>query len=382
MATYLAFFFSQAVLALTRRNDYAAWLLFIVINFWFVGLRFEVGFDWFVYKDQFEYLSRMSTDTFLSEFAFLQQFFRHEAGFLLFAFVGSHAFPTYEIFHLFVFGLFFSSVISLARAIQSRNIFASFLIIHFFLLFTLEFSTLRQLLALSIFNIGLNFFFRNRKILALSLMLSAPFFQLSALIYFFVFLAASGSSLRLWISAIPLALTAAFLSLVGLSQMPGLNTLGPFGAKLIWYFEYREFDQNIFEQAFFLVFYLFMAIWAIYNVRNSRGAGRANLIVAKMILIFAFAALLFFPINVIRNRIMYELIILASLSAFTNQARLTSYLKPVLVGFGIIFLSASLLKSTAFVYVPYQNYLVYKLLNLDSDGAERQERLFKTISDR
>lgn len=382
MTAYLAFYFSNAILALTRRSNYAAVLLFIALNLWFVGFRYEVGFDWEVYKNQFEYFSQVRLGDFLSGFSFFQRKFTHEAGFLLLAYTASQILPTYEVFHLVVFAFFFSSVFILARSMGSRNIIASFLIIHLFLLFTLEFSTLRQIVAISVFNIGLARLLRRGGFLAYAYMIAAAFFHLSALMYFLFFLAANGSSLRVWAYILPLLLLAIFISFAGFSQLPVIASLGSAGAKLIWYFELREMNQNIFEQIFFLAFYPLIAVWAFYNFRKKSMPSNGNRLVAKMVFIMAISALVFFGINVIRNRILYELVILVSLAAFADQARLKVYIRPILLGWGAVFLAASLVKPTSFAFLPYQNYVVHEVLNLESDGAERQERIRHMIATR
>lgn len=380
MAAYIAFYVSHIMLALTRRANYAAVLLFVVLNVWFVGLRYEIGFDWVIYKDQFGYFSQLSLGDFLSHFGYFQQHFQHEPGFLILAYLSSHVLPTYEFFHLAVFLVFFLSVLFLGRAMGCRNLIAAFLVIHLFLLFTLEFSTVRQNLAIAIFNVGLAFSFRNRKVSAYVVMLTAVLFQLSALIYLAMYLAASGSRLRVWLYMFPLMLLAAFASLIGLSQLPFINTLGHLGAKLIWYFDLREVTPNVFEQVFFLALYFIVATWAFVNSKNNPLLSKGNKVIIRMIFVMALSALIFFGVTIIRNRIMYEMIILVSLAAFMPQARMKSSLRPVLFCWGAIFLMASLVKPASFMYVPYQNYVASEIFNLQSDGPQRQERLTKLIA--
>jgi len=382
MAAYLAFYFSNAILALTRRSNYLAVFLFVALNLWFVGFRYEVGFDWEIYKSQFEYFSQVRVSDFFSEFSFFQEKFTHESGFLLLAYIASQIFSTYEMFHLAIFALFFSSVLILARSMGSRNIIASFLIIHLFLLFTLEFSTLRQIAAISVFNIGLSRLLRGGGYLAYGYMIAAPFFHVSAIMYLLFLLAANGSSLRVWAYLLPLLALAIVIAIAGFSQLPLVGSLGSVGAKLIWYFELREVNQNIFEQIFFLTFYPLIAIWAFFNFRKKSLPTGSNALVAKMVFVMAISALVFFGVNVIRNRILYELVILVSLAAFSDQARLNVYLRPILLSWGAVFLAAALVKPSSFVFVPYQNYVVHEVLNLESDGAERQARLRHIIATR
>lgn len=377
MTAYLTFCLSHLVLSLTRRSNYAAIFLFIVINLWFVGLHYEVGFDWELYKSQFEAFSTIPPGDFYSAFSFYQQSYGHEAGFLLLSYLAAHVVPTYEFFYLAIFVFFMISVTSLAQSIGSRNLIASFLFIHLFLLFTLEFSTLRQIVAISIFNIGLAAFFNRRVHLGYGLMVSATFFQLSALLYLFAFVASSGSKRRVWLFTVPAVLFVTSLSLVSLVDLPFLSVMGTVGAKLVWYFELREkrFSPNVLEQVFFLVFYCLLALWALYNVWKKPGLVASNEIIAKMILVMCVLALAFFGVNTIRNRIMYEIVVIASLSVFVAEIRLRSYVKPLLFGWGMVFLMVSLLKPTSYVYVPYQNYVIYEVFDLKSDGPERQERL-------
>ena len=384
MTAYLAFFLSQVILSLTRRSNYAAIFLFLIINLWFVGLHYEVGFDWVLYKDQFEEFSRLQPGEFYSAFSFFQQFYGHETGFLILSFLAAHILPTFEFYYLAVFAFFLVSIISLARTMASRNLIASFLFIHLFLLFTLEFSTLRQIVAISIFNIGLACFFNRRTYVAYSLMVSAAFFQVSALIYLFAFLASNRSNRKVLLYTAPVILFAVSLSFVSLLDVPFLTALGSMGVKLVWYFELREerFSPNVFEQVFFAMLFCLLASWSFYSIRKKPGLSASNKTVAKMIFVMCLLALAFFGINTIRNRIMYEIVILASLSAFVAETRLRSYLKTVLCGWGVVFLTVSLLKPSSFVYVPYQNYAIYEVFDLESDGQERQERLRHELANR
>ncbi|WP_189641163.1 EpsG family protein, partial [Paramylibacter ulvae] len=279
-----------------------------------------------------------------------------------------------------LFAVFITSFISLGRALGTRNIVAAMIVVHLFVLFTLEFSTVRQLLATSLFNFALASYFNKQRI-PLILFVASVLVQVSAAVYVIAFLFAIGAPRKIWLTTI--VASAGALALNSISFLPYvLNFLPSFASvKLEYYFNDRDYSYNTLEQVFFAVFFIIVVLFA--NFAQSKVTKTDAIkqkfsstdIALKLVLFLTLVSLAMFFVNTVRNRMLYELIILVSLIAFIPNLKYARYMRLVLFSFGGVYLAVSMTKSLSYMYVPYQNYIFYSVLGYESDGEERHKEL-------
>nr|WP_276611276.1 EpsG family protein [Thioalkalivibrio sp. XN8] len=345
------------------------------ISFFFVGLRFEMAYDWPYYKEMFDYLSQYPFPQFLRNFVAIQLQYPAELGFLFLTYVFSQVVPDYEWFQSALYFAFLCSFWTLGRAVGCKNISAALIIVHLFLLFTLEFSTIRQAFAVSLFNFGLAAYLRGRGAMAFLLVSLSLFFQFSALLYIGALLLAATSTKRMWLSAVmvlflafPLVFPGVILSLIPIFP-------SRIADKLVFYFTERDLDLNILEAIFAVTFYVLIVVMSFrvsYVWRRSFDPRLYFLL--RFLLVMSIVALVFIPEHVIRNRIFYEVVIVFSLLAFSPYRIARSrYVWPV-IAMGTVFMLVSFTRPSTFMYVPYQNYVVNSVLGLSGDGEDRNRR--------
>ncbi len=372
MFPYIALIFVTWASSLLSRKNIFRYLLFFVPTLLIVGFRYEVGFDWPVYSSQFYQFQNIPFLDFLSQIFIFSALYSHEPLFLLTSYFMARVFPDFEYFQFIAYLFFLFSVFRLGKVLGSRNIIAAMVPIHLFLLFTLEFSTLRQSIAISFYNLGLAFFLANKNAKGVWLFVAAVASQSSTAIYVLVQLWTTSAKRWSKLAIVACLVLAVFLSAGGLEWIPVNMLPGFLGQKLNYYFYERGYNYSLAEQAFFLA--LFLAI--SYVLYRSRPAlDRRVRFLANLVIFLCLFAIMAFWVNTIRNRIMYEVIIVSSLIAYGPHFRLQKLLRLLLLGAGLLFFSVSLTKQSSFVYVPYQNFIWYKLNGLQSNGLDRQDRL-------
>lgn len=356
-------------------------ILFLAPTIFIVGFKYEVGFDWHVYVDQFQKFSEIAPGDFFPHFFAFVGFYQQEPFFILLSYVGARILGVYELFYCALFLFFMYSTARLGRLLGS-NIAAAFFFIHLFLLFTLEFSTLRQMVSLSVLNLGICFSLEGRGIRGLALLLLSPFFQASSAVFVILFLLVRSKG-----SVVRVSLTFVLLAALAINAV-GFHVLAPLisgvvpdfvASKLTYYAEVRRFDFHLLESLFAITLYFFLAFFLFYNWRSKNRAVKCLSTFSLLLIVIAIAA---FAITTVRNRMLYEVITIGSLLIFSPHTRKPLFIRHVLIALGIVFFVASLLKPNSFMYVPYQNYLWFQVLGLDSDGRDRQDRLNAIIRNR
>jgi hypothetical protein len=377
MTVYLTFFLALIICASAPRlSSHFRTQLAFAISFIFVGLRYEMAFDWPYYKEMYGVFASMSSSEFFDNFAQVQLIYPAEPGFLTATFLFGRIFADFEVMQASIYLLFLASFWTLGRQIGTNNFAASLIIVHLFLLFTLEFSTIRQSIALSLFNFGLAFYISKRKALGSIMFLVSALFQLSSLMYVAALMIATTAKRRHYMAvifgllfAIPISSNSILLGIA--SFLPPL-----FESKLIYYVRDREVDFNAVEVAFTVVFYTLMIVCAArVDALNGPLMSEKGRYVLRLISVLSVVAFCFLFEHVFRNRIFYEVVILFSLLAF-SQVRVsrTWFLAPVF-SMGLFFLLASFGRPVSYMYLPYQNYIWNKAIGWEGDGDERAARL-------
>ncbi len=359
--------------AMSSRNT-IRYAIFYVPTVLIVGLKYEVGFDWNVYSSQFAAFSQIPLDRFFYYFTDYVTLYAHEPLFILLSYLGSQLFGTFELFYCVCYLFFIFSITRLGRVLES-NYIAAFAIIHLFLLFTLEFSTLRQLIALSLVNLGIAFSIERQRWKGIVFFTIAPFFQGSAAIYVFVFLILISTKQYSKIILSAGFLLAILVSAIGISDFARLFSFAlplSLSAKLEYYTQIREYNFSIAEYLFSITLYLILILFGIKNRKSQNGNIR---LLSNFLLFLVAISLAGFAIPTLRNRMLYEIVTIASLLLFANEASKKAVFRLAIIPMGIFFFAVSLTKQTSFMFVPYQNYVWHLMWGLESDGWDRQDRL-------
>lgn len=354
--------------------------LYLVVICFFVGFRYETGFDWPVYKRIF----LIYADGFsFGEIVFTSGFFGQEPGFLLSLAIGAVIFPNYEYVQA-VYTLFLIySIICLSRTVGVKNTALVVALALSFVIFTLGFSTVRQSLAIAIFNIGFALSLSGKtKWSYLVYGLSATF-QLSVLVYLAAILVSrvmvrgngSPNRGRFFVLCIASPVVLAIL-MQSAALLPGI-----LGAKIAFYAEDFSFTEvNLLD--LYLVLGFALIAWHV-SVTGRREALQDPMILRLRIVIFTLAAIAISStfVDVFRDRVSYELVILYSVYLGTVHVN-NLWLARVSLGiFGSAF-SIYFLTSTAgqLAFVPYQIALISIDEFAENDGKARQTKLFETIN--
>jgi len=362
---------TQYAAGLRNSNPYRYFLFFIPTVF-IIGFRLEVGFDWAVYKTQFDKLGGYELVEFFDQFKILTALYLQEPFFLIIAYFSARFFPTYELMQVSIYLFFMYSTYRLGKVMGVKNVIGAFVIIHLFLLFTLEFSTIRQVIAVSFFNLGLSFVVRKKKLNTFVLAMAAAFTQASAALYYIIQIWTGATSKWTKIAVAVFGVLAVFFAAGGLQLLPVSMLPGFIGFKLQYYISERNYNYNILEQVFFTG--VFAAI--VYVLHTSRKRFESYvLFISRLVVFLCLVAFMAFWVNTIRNRLMYEIIILTSLLCYIPPFPRQRLLRLFMIASGILFFAISLTKETSLTYIPYQNYLWSELNHLESDGQRRNERL-------
>jgi hypothetical protein len=343
----------------------------------FVGLKYETGFDWTVYKDMFFHLRNLDANEFISNIDALSLQFKQEHIFVLYVAFASKIFPNYEMFTLFNYAFYVISLYFVSQRFNCEKFSYAIIPIHLFLMFTLEFSTLRQMIAIGFLNFATFFYLRNAYTRTVITLLFAVGTQVSAGIYLVAILPAvilSGNRAgRALLALAPIAFIV--------FAVPAYFYSDTIIDKLTYYLQSKDYNYNILEIAFSSCFFAFSFV-ALLISRSTNVNEARRFLWWTCILLIAMAVIMF-PFTTVRNRISYVIVPFLSFYLFSYPVRFRyrSVLQYCYFLAGLVFFTGSLLKPSSVVLRPYQNYLVHWAFQFESDGRERQQSLVEMRSD-
>jgi hypothetical protein len=357
----------------------------LIIIVLFVGFRFETGFDWPFYKDLHYDLG---TNYVLNDITYFYDLFGVEVGFLLLA--GHVAqLMNYELFQFFSTLLFMYSTLKLARSVGHKNATLVLALSLTFLLLTLAFSTLRQCLAISLFNLGIAYYYQDMNLSRKSHLKVTFFFalaismQTSAAIYCACFMYSNikvSSTIKNFI-----LVSTAFLTLY-LTLYPE-TVQGLLGSRIDAKVKfYSEANSSILNpiNALYLALILFSFIGITYAMpRDSQLDVSPIARLTKFATVLLVLNFVFIPSSIVRDRISYELFIVMSILLSHHRAQLRQLFQAGLVTIGIVFSYFTILSQyTVLAFEPYQNYLIAVMFDIPSDARQRQEVFFRQYEER
>lgn len=370
MYVYFIFWGASLAWACIIRSKLAQ-LAFACATFAFLGLRFETGFDWVFYKNGFEVLQ----NDFSFDAAILySELFQIDFGFVLLAALIGQIFPQYEYFQALVAIVFLVSIFSLCRAFSVKNVALVIAIAATFLLLTLMMSTLRQCLAVSLFNFALCAAVSRHRVAMIILLVAAMSIHTSTLLYIAALVFAFVQPARLP-SLANVVLIAAIVSVAQISMMTFVNLLPEFFVNRI---DLYNLDQ-IFEgfSIWYLYFFGLSAFILSYTMFGNQIADAPvrSTLLRRIIVALAVMCICTLSLNVVRDRVSYEMFLLFALYLAHHQAWLAIPTRVAAVVLGLFFSIFNILTpGNRTVFAPYQNIIGVAVTGDEGDGMFRQEQ--------
>ena len=377
MGIYIFFWIiSLSISPFIRRR--VGFIFFYISVFLFVGFRYETGFDWPVYKSEFDYFKGGISFNLIRDFSNLYQ---QEIGYTLISAMSSHIFPYYEIFQATISGLFLLSISRLCAAFQVKNSALVVSIALTFLLLTLGFSTNRQCLAVALFNFGLVAYVRKKFALTTIFFLVAVSCQSSSLVYILAFLVSIWHVRRLpRLYEVVGLVVIAFILIFNL-QYFSRYLPGSFADRIAFYANAENGSAVGLWGIFLLLMFFGMAAYALISAEpKDTGAMESNLI-RRLIISLAVIASASWSFLVIRDRTSYELFLLFCILICHPKISFALPARLVTAGMGCFFSTLSVLSPPAdLVFAPYQNFIVSKFLGVPGNAESRQKEFMEEFA--
>lgn len=370
MTIYLLFWLAALVFASIIKERWAQ-IAFGVASFIVVGLRYETGFDWHVYKRAFEILAH---DFSLGAIIDYSQAFQVETGWVAVTGLVGQVFPEYEFLQAIVSLVFLVSVFKLSRTLGVENVPLALAIASSFLLLTLMFSTTRQCLALSIFNFALIASLYGRYPLMVALSAFAMSIHVSTIFYIAAMIYAVARPFRM-----PTPVGVALLSIVGIGVVLAIPAIVGYlpdllASRVTWYNLDQSFQIVSLWHVYFLTLGAFIAGYTLLvGPANNHPVITAH---RRFIIAMAVMGICTYSLDVVRDRISYEMFLVFSIYLARSDLPARMAARAAAVTLGLFFSILNILApENRIVFEPYQNYLVVLATGDRGDGAARQEML-------
>lgn len=373
MIVYSTFWLVTIALGVLVRRKTPLILYFFGV-FLFVGLRMETGFDWPVYKDAFEH--------FQDGFSWLtvarvQLLYSQETAFIIILGLMGQVIQNYEV-NQAIFTLFFLySFYKLSNTMPGARPALALAIYFSFFLLSVGFSTVRQALAISFFNMALyHFFQKDCKRTTYIFFAAAIAVHLSASVYVLAFVFARimtkivgkiGTKLYLIGS---LGLLMAFPSGFALvaSLLPRVHD------RFSYYQNLTILQSPSLFSILFALLLLMIGLFLAFKRRVPCNTKEAAPVFQNLIILLSaisFASLFF---STLRDRLSYELILLFSIYISARLTTRNLIAAAIVSGFGLYYQFSILRPPRDLAFIPYQNSLLLYLMAAESTGAQRNSQ--------
>jgi hypothetical protein len=378
MLVYTLFFAGTIFSGLVIRTRLAT-AFFLIAVFVFVGLRLDTGFDWPVYKQMYnQFLTGFS----LNKVFEISLFYWQEPGFVLLLGLTTALTGSYVVLQAIVTLLFLWSTVRLSRELGIRKVALVIGVAMAFLMWSVGFSTLRQSIAISLFNFGLVYCLRGRHGLGWSLFASSLLFQLSAVMYiaaYFIARAMYRISLRPSFLRYPLI---AVITMLTFSTVAGIaSIISPFAAaKLEVYLETGSIFRLGQIELMFLIFTTLTAALASSAMTiHSRMTYQTRQIQYFIIVLAGIGAGVSF-VAVMRDRISYELFLVASIYLISGVTQFRHQFLAALTVFALLNTSLFVFRyPTRLAFIPYQNVVTHTVFGWENTGPTRSDMFLGTV---
>lgn len=379
MTIYLAFWMLALGLASFIKSTWMQ-IVFCVLVFVFVGLRYETGFDWPVYKRTFDILS---VDFSLNSILAYSDTFKVEIGWLFVTGFVGQVFPEYEFLQAIVALAFLGSTFKLCRALGVHNVAMAIAIASSFLLLTLLFSTTRQCFAVSIFSLAVVAAVRRRWMLMVVLSAFAVSIHTSTALYIVAMVYAATRPSRLPSNVMVATMSAISVGFVLLIPIVAGSLPDILASRVVWYSLDQSFDNISLWKLYFLILGLFVLLYSLIMSPEKANSDCASTFHRRMIVALAVMCMGTFSLDVIRDRISYEMFLMFSIYLarsdlpFRVAARLGAF------SLGLFFSMFNIFSpENQIAFMPYQSAVTVLLTGEAGDGPARQELLTREFERR
>ncbi|WP_280551801.1 EpsG family protein [Halomonas sp. 25-S5] len=380
MIIYVCFWVFSILASLFVKRKIDLWV-FLFCIFLFVGLRFETGFDWPVYKDIF---SRFQESFQVSDVMSIYHTHNQELGFLVFFGALAQILPSYEYVQAIFTVFLLYSFVKLASAIHVSHkalALSLSLFLSFFLL-PVAFSTVRQSLAISFFNIALMYYISGRRLPSIVFCLLAILAHTSAIIYVGVLVVNwFVMNNRRVVSAFFL-IFAALLFYAALLAVLELNTYFPpaVGSKISYYKDVAISSGLGLKSLALMLFAFLIGLHASMMKGSQPICDNRVTTLRNFIVVFSALAVASGFFTVLRDRIFYELMLLYGIYIATLRVDVKFFVVPVVFSFGLAYQMVFFLSyPSVIVFVPYQNAMLVKLTGNKIDGQKRSQLFMESF---
>jgi EpsG family len=356
--------------------------LFILGVFLFVGFRYETGYDWPVYKEQFDLSRDVPITDIVGASLDIQRTTNQDLGFVILTFLFAQFSPSYEFLQAFVTAFYLYSVLTLSRTLGVRNVALVLAICSCYLLLSFEFSTVRQCLATSMVMLGVSFALRKAWARSFIFFTVPLFIQISSGLYVVAFLFALRSNQKILLSTVggivsALALNAVFVTGILTPFLPANLQL-----KITYYQEYYYGGNALQVLAFHFILSFCTLIYCLHFLLKSEFQDRRSAILARTVVFLSLISFAFIFQTTVLQRISYFQFIAFTLfvSISSLKSFWTNWARSGLVLMGLTYSSSILFGRYALPFTPYQNYVLYSAMEWQSDGLARNDQMIREFN--
>lgn len=378
MTIYLVFWMLALGLAPFIKSNRMQ-IAFCAFVFVFVGLRYETGFDWPTYKRAFDILS---IDFSINSILAYSDTFKVEIGWLVVTGLIGQVFPEYEFLQAIVTLAFLGSTFKLCRGLGVQNVAMAIAIASSFLLLTLLFSTTRQCFAVSIFNLAVVAAAKRRWTLMVALSAFAVSIHTSTILYIVAMIYAAARPSKLPSTVMVAMMSALSVGFVLLIPLVAESLPDIIASRIIWYNLDQSFDNIGLWQIYFLILGAFILLHSLFIGPSDDNSDHVSTFHRRMIIALAVTCMGTYSLDVIRDRISYEMFLMFSVYLARSDLLLRVPARLGAFCLGLFFSVLNIFSpDNRIVFMPYQNAVMVLLTGEAGDGPARQE-LFRREFDR
>ncbi len=379
MTIYLIFWVAALAIASFIKSNWMQ-IAFCVLVFVFVGLRYETGFDWPVYKRTFEV---MAVDFSVDGILAYSQTFKVELGWLVVNGITGMIFPEYEFLQAIVALVFLVSTYKLCRALGVQNVAMAVAIASTYLLLTLLFSTTRQCFAVSIFNFAVVAAVNRRWTLMVMLSTFALSIHISTILYIVALVYALVRPSKLPRPTVVAAMSIVIIGLILAIPFAASYLPDHLASRVIWYGLDKSFENIRLWQIYFLILGAFIAGYALLAGPADQTPDTVSTFHRRIIVALAVMCLCTYSLDVVRDRISYEMFLIFSIYLARSNIPFRLAARSTAVALGLSFSLLNIFEpANRIVFMPYQSAVTVVLTGDEGDGQARQELLHREFERR
>lgn len=325
----------------------------------FIGFRFETGFDWPVYKTLF---TDLQSGYSLTRTACYAQVYNQEYIFVAIMGAMAYIFHDYEWPQAIYSIIFISSLYTLGKSFKVSNITLFVALALSYIVFTVGFSTVRQSLAIAAFNFAIAAFLNRKNVLTLGLLVACVLFQYSSALYVVCFAVVALSYRRFRSPIVDASVFGAMIAGAALGgfillKAPELG-VAIAGDRVAYYVSlFTAQGVTKWDLAFSVVLIGIASHVMISTFFIDRS--ESDVFSSRLMLVLAAIAIAGIVVPILRERASYQMWIMYAVVLTSQPTILRRLAIGTAFAFSVYFSAAVPFRfPSTLMFVPYQNYLV------------------------